>query len=282
MSDTIGNIAGSTISGLFNWFGNKSANKTNEQIARDNMAMQKEFAQNSISWRAEDAKRAGLAPLAALGTQGSYYSPSAANAVNEFGGQGGIADSAGSVARELSTLGLAKAKAEVDSLDAQVEKTKVETELLEQEKGKQNLIGSMTAPNDFHGMGQSIPKDYIDIVSETAGGVFGIPSAWNAAKQQYTKNEQGRREQVELLKKQFNLPDLDDYMSSKLNRSVSTLGVPYIRFEPDWNKINKLPVAKQKRVLRMLEVVNHDYSLDKYEGSNWFKKGVNKLNRFWY
>lgn len=41
-----------------------STNAQNERLAR-------EFAQNSIRWRVEDAKRAGLHPLAALGAAGS-------------------------------------------------------------------------------------------------------------------------------------------------------------------------------------------------------------------
>lgn len=42
---------------------------------RQNVALQKEFAQNSIKWRVEDAKRAGVHPMAALGISGSSFSP---------------------------------------------------------------------------------------------------------------------------------------------------------------------------------------------------------------
>lgn len=42
---------------------------------RQNIALQKEFAQNSIKWRVEDAKRAGVHPMAALGISGSSFSP---------------------------------------------------------------------------------------------------------------------------------------------------------------------------------------------------------------
>lgn len=45
-----------------------------EQFERQ-IALQKEFAQNSIQWRAADAKAAGLHPLAALGAQTSSFSP---------------------------------------------------------------------------------------------------------------------------------------------------------------------------------------------------------------
>jgi len=38
---------------------------------------QKEFAQNGLRWKVEDAKRAGIHPLAALGGTGSLYAPAA-------------------------------------------------------------------------------------------------------------------------------------------------------------------------------------------------------------
>lgn len=39
------------------------------------MELQKEFAQKGVQWRVADAKAAGLHPLAAMGLQGSTYSP---------------------------------------------------------------------------------------------------------------------------------------------------------------------------------------------------------------
>lgn len=45
------------------------------QLARDQMAMQKEFAQHGLRWKAEDAAAAGLHPLAAISGSGASYSP---------------------------------------------------------------------------------------------------------------------------------------------------------------------------------------------------------------
>lgn len=42
---------------------------------REQAAMQKEFAQNGLRWRVEDAKAAGLHPLAAIGAGGASYTP---------------------------------------------------------------------------------------------------------------------------------------------------------------------------------------------------------------
>lgn len=42
---------------------------------RKNRQLQREFAQHGVSWRVEDAKRAGIHPLAALGAQTSSFQP---------------------------------------------------------------------------------------------------------------------------------------------------------------------------------------------------------------
>lgn len=62
--------AGSSVLGGL--FGSKSAKRQN----RRNEALQREFAQHGIQWKVEDAKRAGIHPVAALGAQGASYSPS--------------------------------------------------------------------------------------------------------------------------------------------------------------------------------------------------------------
>lgn len=46
------------------------------ELASQQYNHQKEFAQNSIQWRVNDAKKAGIHPLYALGSQGISYAPS--------------------------------------------------------------------------------------------------------------------------------------------------------------------------------------------------------------
>lgn len=53
----------------------KSGQQLQANINRENLQNAREFAQNSIQWKVEDAKKAGIHPLAALGTQ-SAYAPS--------------------------------------------------------------------------------------------------------------------------------------------------------------------------------------------------------------
>lgn len=86
-------------------FGKSSADKAaaqNMQIAQQNMQMQKDFAQQGIRWKVEDAKAAGIHPVYALGAPTTSFSPisfsatadnSMANAISRMGSDvGGAID----------------------------------------------------------------------------------------------------------------------------------------------------------------------------------------------
>jgi len=65
----LGSIAGAAVSGLL---GNKGAKDAGDS----NAALQREFAQNGIRWKVEDAKAAGIHPLYAIGAPTFSASPS--------------------------------------------------------------------------------------------------------------------------------------------------------------------------------------------------------------
>lgn len=44
-------------------------NKANEKAGKQNAALQREFAQNSVQWKVEDSKKAGIHPLYGIGAQ---------------------------------------------------------------------------------------------------------------------------------------------------------------------------------------------------------------------
>lgn len=73
IASAVGSIAG----GLLGNAAAASSQANAQAINRFNYDAQKEFAQNGIRWRVQDAKAAGLHPLAALGASGASYSPSA-------------------------------------------------------------------------------------------------------------------------------------------------------------------------------------------------------------
>lgn len=82
-------------------------NKANERNVNNTNAMQREAAQNSIRWRVNDAKAAGLHPLAALGAQGSSPSYQTHVKQNNFRGAGRAMENA---AKNYSNQELHKAQ----------------------------------------------------------------------------------------------------------------------------------------------------------------------------
>lgn len=69
------------VGGLMNRQETRRANEQNAAIARENIALQKQFAQEGIRWKVEDAKAAGIHPLYALGATTHSFSPVSAGAV---------------------------------------------------------------------------------------------------------------------------------------------------------------------------------------------------------
>lgn len=65
---------GNLLSAGANLLGGFFGQKTQEDIANKNIAMQQEFAQNGVQWKVADAKAAGINPLAALGAPTSSFS----------------------------------------------------------------------------------------------------------------------------------------------------------------------------------------------------------------
>lgn len=95
MWGAIGSIAGGLI-------GANATKKANKQ----NVNMQYDFAKNSLQWKTDDAKKAGLHPLAALGAQG--YSPTV----------GVMADQ--SMGQAVANAGASISNAQADKLNTQL------------------------------------------------------------------------------------------------------------------------------------------------------------------
>lgn len=67
--------AGSLIGGLFNRDSASENRAAQERMAAQNIAQQREFAQNGIRWKADDARAAGIHPLFALGANTTSFAP---------------------------------------------------------------------------------------------------------------------------------------------------------------------------------------------------------------
>lgn len=121
-------IIGAAIGAGASLLGGRKAGKEAAELRRQEMELQKEFAQHGIRWRVADAKAAGLHPLYALGAQLPSFTPSFQGAgqegaaLSEAGQNIGRAIAAGSTAQEraLAALQLEAAQKALDEADARI------------------------------------------------------------------------------------------------------------------------------------------------------------------
>lgn len=145
------------ISGMMNRSAQEEANERQYQLAQQNMAQQKEFAQHGIRWKVADAQAAGLHPLAALGATTTSFSPVSVGDVSaptlDLGPMGqniGRAIDAASTAEEKGNAVTAKMQA------LQLERGELENSLLKTQIMKANQPAarqpSMPASNVKYGV----------------------------------------------------------------------------------------------------------------------------------
>lgn len=151
----VGKIGGGLISNVFN---SNSTAKTNQQNAN----LQREFAQNSISWRVQDAKNAGIHPLFALGSSTVSAQPSfVGNQPLDFGSAfHGMTQSLSSYDKTLQKQTIKKNELELQQLALQNERIRKDTALM-----GQNIFAS--------GIKSQIPFSGANSIftDNTAGGV---------------------------------------------------------------------------------------------------------------
>lgn len=112
-----GSIVGSAIGAVGSLLGGGISASNAGSLAGMNYAAQKEFAQNGIRWRVEDAKRAGVHPLYALGASTASYSP-----VQGYSGDYGLSDAFSQMGQGVARAAQAKmTKEEREREDARQE-----------------------------------------------------------------------------------------------------------------------------------------------------------------
>lgn len=114
------------------------------KAAKRNIAAQREFAQHGIRWKVEDAKAAGLHPLAALGTQTNQFSPVS---VGDYGNS--ISQAGQDIGRAIDST---RDKAERATADGTMRKLALERAGLEND-----LLRSQIAKNTQAGQPPSRP-----------------------------------------------------------------------------------------------------------------------------
>lgn len=123
----------SIIGGLLNKSSSDKANQINQQNALRQEALQREFAQSGIQWKVEDARKAGVHPLYALGANTVSYTPQSVGAVADTSLGSAVASSGQDISRALQATrtGDDRASAFVKtSQDLALTKAGLENELL--------------------------------------------------------------------------------------------------------------------------------------------------------
>lgn len=106
MWDALIAAAGSLIGGGISQAGQRVANERASDQAANNIALQKEFAQTGVTWRARDAMRAygetGIHPLILMGAPGATYSPQSTAFVPETGVGEGLHQAGQNIGRSIA------------------------------------------------------------------------------------------------------------------------------------------------------------------------------------
>ena len=176
MLDVIGNIAG----GIMDWHASRKANKRN-------IAFQREFAQSGLQWKMEDAKKAGIHPLAAIGAPTS--SPTTAIQPESMGkslsraGEKLVQHKANELALEEARIRNKKIQKEMDYIDEQIKSSQ---HARQNQGGAGYTANDQTAPGNvaFPGTSeeyvgpQATAQDREDLQGEVLGEIGNIKKAF--------------------------------------------------------------------------------------------------------
>ena len=163
-----GSVIGSGLGGYADWRQQEMTNKRNletqERINMQNLANSKEFAKNSIQWRVQDAKAAGLHPLYALGAP--TMSPPTMRAGQEHYG-GGLGKSLSSMG-QLLDIKFKKEQVESAKLDNALKKKQISTLSL---GGRDNWL-----LNPNYSPSSKVGDNYSDLVENLYGMFVKLPA----------------------------------------------------------------------------------------------------------
>lgn len=144
----------------------RSAKAANESWKR-NYEAQKEFAQNSIQWRVQDAKKAGINPNAVIGGQTVGYTPQDVGQTQDFASS--IARAGNHIANSLGQLQLANAKEDLKGKQLENESKQLEVD----DKKAVKAANALSLKEIKSNFGGQIPKTITNpVVGNTGGKIF--------------------------------------------------------------------------------------------------------------
>lgn len=160
----LGAILGGAISAASSLFGAKTAQKNAEKQSAQEYARQKEFAQSGVQWKVEDAKKAGIAPLAALGGSTLSYSP---QSIGNF--DSGIGNAGQDISRAVQAAASPGQRTDAYTRTAQaieLERGTLQNQLLRSQIAKLNQPG--------HGPGIAVDSEGYTIPGQPNSGIPGV------------------------------------------------------------------------------------------------------------
>lgn len=163
LGDIIGAIA-NVAGGLINKSSSDEANRINQQTAAQNIALQREFAQSGVQWKVEDAKKAGVHPLYALGAQTTSFSPVSVGATADTSLGSGVASAGQDLSRAITATAPKQTRVEAIATAQALEKGQLENELLRSQIRKLNSqvgppMPTLADKNAIPGQPISVPGD---------------------------------------------------------------------------------------------------------------------------
>lgn len=153
LKSAAGAAVGSGLDMLGSVISDKRSAKASQASWNQNYNAQKEFAQNSIQWRVQDAKKAGINPYAVVGGQSVGYTPQDISQTQDYGSA--VSRIGNRIQETLGQLQLATAKEDLKSKKLDNDKKSVE------------LLNSKIQSN----MGQ-VPRTLTPVVKGSDGGLL--------------------------------------------------------------------------------------------------------------
>lgn len=176
------------LGGLMGSSAARDANAQQMQIANANIDLQREFAQSGIQWRAEDARKAGINPLAALGAQLHNFSPisvgttadtSMASAVSSMGQDIGRAVNATRAAPErAAALDLTKTQLEGAKLDNDLKRTTLASSMQRLKQQQNPPLPTTEKVTDYKMFGRDIKANPSFSDAQKIQNRLGEPAEW--------------------------------------------------------------------------------------------------------
>lgn len=135
---------------------NRKYNAEQMDLARIQMANQKEFAQHGVRWKVDDAKAAGLHPLAALGASTASYSPVSVGTMPDNSMSKMAANMGQNITRAISQTQTQSEK-EYQALQIQSAKLDLEGKALDNQIRARQLQNTQPSGPSFPGADNFIP-----------------------------------------------------------------------------------------------------------------------------